>query len=201
MAEASVQKPQIQTSFIPKRQLASERVYRRSPMGFLTFLSVLIFVGSLVFWGGSFIWRSALRSEVAGLHSSLARAKEAFEPKTLQVFIDLDRKLEAARVLLNQHRVLVPLLNHLEELTIRSVRFRNFDFKLLSDGRAAVVMDGEAPNYATVALQADEFGRSNFLINPIFSDLDLEPSGKVIFRTTFSVDQNLLSYVKDLSIR
>jgi len=191
-----VQTPRIQTTFIPKQPLTASPL-RRSPIGFLTLIAVIVFLASASGWGGSFIWRAALDRQVRSLEGSLERVKEAFEPATLNLFIDLDRKFAAAANLLSGHTSLLPLFDHLEELTIRTVRFKDFKFQTLPEG-GQLIMNGLAPDYQTVALQADEFGRSNLLVNPIFYDLDLDQVGNVVFTVQFNLAPSLLSYSNNL---
>src|SRR3989338_10703953 len=97
-----VQTPKVQTTFIPKKSLADEHS-RRLPVNFLTLFSVVIFLAAALGWGGVFIYRAALDREIGNLEESLEKVKVAFEEETLNLFIDLDRKLNTAQNLLSGH--------------------------------------------------------------------------------------------------
>jgi hypothetical protein len=55
-------------------------------------------------------------------------------------------------------------------------------------------MGGIASSFSSVALQSDIFGENKFIQEPIFSNLNLDSKGDVIFDFSAFVDPRLLSY-------
>ena len=128
------------------------------------------------------------------LEASLTRAKESFDPGLLSVFENLDRRLNAAEDLLEEHTTLTPLFVLLDELTLKSIRYNYFSY--VNNGQAAAVkMSGEALDFPSIALQALEYNKNGRLINPIFSNLGVEQGGNVTFDVSFNVDTALVSYI------
>lgn len=195
-----VTKPQVQTSFIPKATLREVATGRpsRSGIGFLSVLSIIIFLGAVISWGGAYAYREYIRTSTEELRTSLDNAREAFEPNTLRQFETLDRKILAAGKLLDSHVSLVPLFELLEGLTYREVRYKNFHFTRNGKTGTTVTLSGEARDYATVALQSDSLGQNEFIKNPIFSNLNLNNFGNVVFELTFQIDPALISYQEHL---
>ena len=64
------------------------------------------------------------------------------------------------------------------------------------DGNVKIDMKGTAKSYATVAAQAKVFGDNAMVIDPQFSDLDLNKEGDVVFAFQAKIDKKVLSYEK-----
>src|SRR3989344_1896590 len=128
--------PAIRTSFIPKTSL-SARGPRKEGLGFFTFLALAILFISLLGWLTAFTYKSLLERDVHDLEASLTRAKESFDPGLLSVFENLDRRLNAAEDLLEEHTTLTPLFVLLDELTLKSIRYNYFSY--VNNGQAAAV--------------------------------------------------------------
>jgi hypothetical protein len=87
----------------------------------------------------------------------------------------------------------------LEQATLKSVRFKDFRYNASGDGRSSIALSGEADSFAAVALQSDAFGQSRFIREPIFSNLDLDNKGNVIFDFSAFVDPSLISYTRGVT--
>jgi hypothetical protein len=70
----------------------------------------------------------------------------------------------------------------------------NFNFSSADSGALAISMKGEGLSYTSVALLSDSFNAQKKIINPVFSDLALSPSGGVNFSFVGSLDPSLVSY-------
>ncbi len=185
----------IKTSFIPKTTLARPSGTPVSGgMGFVAFFSILLLVVSLLGYLAAYSYNSLVRKEVASLEIDINKAKAAFDPVLLKVFENLDRRLRASNDLLTNHKTVEPLFLLFDQLTLKSVRFNNFNFTDSQVG-TSVRLSGEALNFQAVALQALEFSKDNRIINPIFSNLGVDAkTGRVRFDVSFKVGASLISY-------
>ena len=178
----------IRTSFIPKQSLGNKPAASHTEgMGFLPFLGITILVASHFSWLAAYGYRSLLQKEVADQNASLELAKQKFDPSLLKVFENLDRRLQAANQLLAGHSTLSPLFDTLDQLTLKSVRYNTFNYSS-NQSAAAVKITGEALNFPAVALQALAYSKDDRIVNPIFSNLGVEASGRVTFDVSFALD-------------
>ena len=79
---------------------------------------------------------------------------------------------------------------------MKTVQYTNFSYTLGAeqDFKILVKMKGLAVGYRVVALQSDLFTENEYLIDPVFSNLELDDKGNVLFDLEFSVDPNLVNY-------
>jgi len=126
----------------------------------------------------------------------LEREKDNFDIGSIKQLIRLDDRLLVSETLLKKHIDLTGLFQTLQENTLKTVQFKNFKFKVGDDGGMDVLMDGITNDYETVALQADIFGADPFFKNTIFSNLDVNKDGKVVFSFSAVINKDLVSYKK-----
>jgi hypothetical protein len=189
--------PKFQSSFIPKGPLAStgsvsaaSKVKAKNLLGFLCFIFfILVVVGAV----GIFGYNWYLGSEITKMSNDLQDARAALEPETIENFSKLNTRLVSTKELLDQHVVVSPFFDYLENATLKSVRFTEFDFGATEKG-LLVSMKGQARGYASVALQADIFSKSQYLKKQLFSDLKLDDKGNVVFSFVAEIDPALISY-------
>ena len=81
--------------------------------------------------------------------------------------------------------------------TVRTVRFNSFRYSM-AEGGIELSLNGEARGYVALALQADIFNKSNFFINPVFSDLILNSKGDIVFSFKATVDPNQVLYTRQI---
>ena len=189
---------QIHTSFIPKKNLESKVERHRSPVGFLSIIAIGLFILSLVGWGGAYAYTSFLEGEVARQKADLVKEREAFDPQLLAQFEETDRKLIAARELLDRHTTLVPFFDALERITLRTVQFDTFEYAVDGQGAHQLTLSGQAASYEAIALQSDQFAAHPHIINPVFSDFIVNQAGRVQFLLRAGIHPDLLSYRKNL---
>ena len=182
--------PQLPTSFIPKRVMDKPERLGARPTGLLLIIAVLILIISLALWGGTYFYQGLLGKQVKELEVSVEKERQALDQPTIVQFQRLDDKLKVAGDLLDKHVSLVPVLKMLEELTLPTVAYTSFDFK-----PKAVSLGGLAESYEDVAIQAEIFDQDKKRIQSfVFSDLDLDVRGKVIFKLTIIPEDDLTSY-------
>jgi len=188
-----------QTSFIPKKAL-NETTGHSRPESVSVFLiiGVIIFILGLAASGGVFAYKKILIKSIAGMNGRLAQAKNSFEPESIEKWNRLNKRIEASKKLLTSHTVVSTVFELLENATLATVKFNSFNYDLRDGGVSSISLAGEAKNFSSVALQSDIFGQEKYIKNPVFSDLNPDQSGNIVFKFNASLDPNLVSYKKNL---
>lgn len=175
----------VTTSFIPKESLTTQRGPLRgprgTPLGLINLVAGVILVVALIASGGVFLFKQYTLASISSKQDSLARQRAAFEPATIQELSRIDKRLTAAEELLKKHVALSLLFTDLESRTVANVRFNDFSYEPATEGRIKVLLRGTARSFNAVALQADNFSKSVLIQDPIFSNVNLDQSGNVIF--------------------
>lgn len=186
--------PQAGASFIPKKPLVAGVEHRGSALsGIFLLLSLVIFIGSVVLAAVVFGYQQYLKGIIQSRSDSLTQAKAAYDPTVLQSLIRLDGRIKQAQIVMQKHIAPSSLFTFLENTTLQNVRFTSFDYKE-TGGNATLTLHGEAPDFATVALQSDAFGSSRVLKDILFSDINVNDLGKVTFSVRAAVDSSFLLY-------
>lgn len=165
-------------------------------VGLFTLIALFVFFTMLLATGGLFFYKGYLSRSIAKMESDLTLAKNRFEPSRIENLQKLDKRLRVADEVLGNHVALSPVFKALEEITMKTVRYTKFDYSLSSDGspKATIKLAGVAVGYRAVALQSDLFAKNKNLIDPVFSNLNLDENGNVLFDLEFSVDANFINY-------
>jgi hypothetical protein len=189
------------TSFIPKKPIESSstpvssvRAQRKS--GLLTLMSVIIFFVALFSAGGVYLYKNFLTGNITEMKVQLERARTSFDPNLITELQALDRRMNAAESILGSHVAVSPILERIGGLTLPSIRFTKFSYKLsgMNNETVDVTMEGVARGYNSIALQSDLLGKDPFIKNPIFSNFVLDKTANVTFNLTFSVDRSFALY-------
>jgi hypothetical protein len=162
-------------------------------------IAIVVFLLSAGAAAGVFLYQRALVSKIADYNDRLVRAKNAFEIEFVDEVGTVARRIDAAKGILASHTALSPVFELLEQETLTTVRFTNFDFSFDSEGRGTITLDGEAAGFNALALQSDAFGEMEDLENPEFFDVSLDQSGNVSFTFSAGIRPELLSYRNTLS--
>jgi hypothetical protein len=189
-----------QTSFIPKKSLSEERIQSSQPVSLTVFIGTIIFFASIAAAAGAYFYHAVLVKRVDDMSNQLELAKSRFEPSLISDLQTLDRRIQGADQLLAGHMIVSPLFDSLQALTLKTIRYTKFEYdigkpdNLLSDD-ITIDIDGQsASGYTPIALQADVFSQNKYIKDPVFSNLTIDPFGKVNFHLTFSVDKSFVSY-------
>jgi hypothetical protein len=187
----------VTTSFIPKESLMNDRAPRpgrKSPLVFLNIIAGAILILAVVATGGVFLFKTYTEQSIATKRQSLDRQRAAFEPATIEELLRLDKRIIASQGLLKSHTSLTLLFEDLEARTGENVRFKNFKYATAGQGTFTVVMNGTAKSFNAVALQSESFGDSNIIKDPIFTNLNLDQGGEVVFDFSAIIDPARISY-------
>lgn len=189
-----------QTSFIPKKSLSEERIQSSQPVSLTVFIGTIIFFASIAAAAGAYFYHAVLVKRVDDMSNQLELAKSRFEPSLISDLQTLDRRIQGADQLLAGHMIVSPLFDSLQALTLKTIRYTKFEYDIgkpdnLLSNDITIDIDGQsASGYTPIALQADVFSQNKYIKDPVFSNLTIDPFGKVNFHLTFSVDKSFVSY-------
>jgi hypothetical protein len=204
-----------QTSFIPKKPIVEERVTSARPVGVLLLGSIFILFVVLLGTGGIYFYKINLNNNLTSMQTSLNNYKTNFEPSEITQLQVLDKRLQSATDILNNHIAISPVFAELENITMHTVRFTKFSYGATDASNSTttvaatttstnpntidIQMSGIATDYRSVALQSDLFNQDKNFINPVFSNLTLDINGNVLFDLEFSVPLSFVNYKQSLS--
>jgi len=185
----------MQTSFIPKRPLVENAAPMRSHVGILWFIVLILFIASLLAAGGAFVFQQYLQNSIRTQSDSLARAQAAYDPAVINNIIRLDSRIIQTKALLQNHIAPSSIFAFLGNITLQNVRFSDFSYSINPNGSAALTLNGEALDFASVALQSDAFSQNRNLKDVLFSDINIDGgTGHIVFNVSAIVDSSLLLY-------
>ncbi len=189
-----------QTSFIPKKPIVPERSVAPQPVGILLVLALFALFTVVLATGGIYFYKEVTKKKIDSMKDNLELAQNRFEPAKLAELQVLDQRLRAGGEVLANHTAVTPFFDALEAMTMKTVRFTSLSYTAgESMGMPSVVqMTGEAAGYRSIALQSDLFAQNKNFIDPVFSNLTLDPNGNVLFDLAFSVDASFLRYQQTL---
>ena len=191
-----------QTSFIPKKPIIEDRTVVARPVGFALVLSLFIFFTVLIASGSIYLYKGILVKNITKMEGNLNLAKNRFEPSKINQLQVLDKRLRVSTEILSKHLAISPIFQALQDITMKTVRFTRFGYDFVDEKSAkiSVKMSGSAIGYRSIALQSDLFAKSEYFINPVFSNLSLDNSGNVLFDLEFIVDPSFVDY-KEMLLR
>ncbi|MFA6355108.1 MAG: hypothetical protein WCW65_01650 [Candidatus Paceibacterota bacterium] len=188
-----------QTSFIPKKPIIANGSSSKSSdttTSISMVVSVFILVVMLLAGGGLYAYKEfVLVKEKQALSENLKKIKESFNKDTITELEMYDKRTTVVREVLNNHIVLSPLFEKINELTLSSIQYNKFEHKT-TNNVFSVRMSGIASDYKSIALQADVFNTEKGVVfkDVIFSNLTKDKNNFVTFELEFNVDPSLLSY-------
>lgn len=189
-----------ETSFIPKKPVVAERSRPTRSVGLLSITAIFILFTVLLVSGGFYFYKVVMEKRVVKMENDLNLAKNRFEPAKIAELRTLGRRLSAGTEVLAKHITIAPVFDVLEAITMKTVRYTKFDYKLSDDPTAGVKIElkGQAIGYRSIALQSDLFAENKNLIDPVFSNLALDDKGNVLFDLSFVVDRGFVDYKQAL---
>jgi hypothetical protein len=145
--------------------------------------------------GGTWGYKYYLTSNNNELKKQLDGKLSEFQPKLIADLTKMDARLKAAREILQKHVALTAFFDNLETVTLPSIRFSSFDYKLNGDV-VEIDMKGDAESFSSIALQSQEFAQEgNIIKQPSFSNLTLDDDGHVTFSFKGTVNLASIAYV------
>ena len=185
----------LQTSFIPKQPLVETRVKKtQKTKSLFSVIGWFIFIVTIGVSVGVFAYERYLVSTISAKNTELSNKVKNFDIGSVNRFVKLDARFQAAAVILNNHLAVSTLLDLIANDTVQSIQFSDLKYSYDDGGKLTLSLSGKAPSFASVALQSDAFSSKAYLKNQVFSNLGLDQSGHVLFKFAASVDQSALKY-------
>jgi hypothetical protein len=185
---------ELETTFIPKKPFVTETpepAAARAGHGLFNLFATIIFIAALVAATVAYFSKVTFERQVVLMARQLEIARGAFEPGLIAEMQRLDKKLQAASAVLQDHLTLTPLFLELEKNTLKQVQFTDFSYTF-EPTKITVKMTGRAADYRTIALQNDLLAANKYLKNILFSNMVLDEAGRVNFDLNFNVDPAFL---------
>jgi hypothetical protein len=192
--------PKFQTSFIPKKIVDDDsrnRVTINAETNIFTLTASIVFVIISLLYGGLFFYKGVVVKEVEKARQDLISASDAIQPEKIQEIIDNNTRINNSLEILDKHLATSKLMMFLSDSTIKKLKFNEFLYQN-KDGIASVIIDSEVQTYNAFAYQQEILAKSDFVINPSFTDISLSDNGNVKFKFSGRIDQSLVSYKKAL---
>jgi len=187
-----------QTSFIPKKPIIEETSGPKKPMSFFMIFAILVFLTMALSFGGIYLYKASLNQKIEEKKLNLDRANKRFEVDTIVELQTLDKRLRSANAVLAKHLTISPVFEVLQDITMKKVRYTRFSYDIGENDKVIIQINGKATSYKEVALQSDLYSENKNIIEPIFSNLNLDDEGNVLFDLEFSVDPGLVNYKQAL---
>jgi hypothetical protein len=191
-----------QTSFIPKTSLNESSGTRvKTPLNILFLIAVILTIAAVVGAAGMFGFKYLIQTNIEAKRAELVEKEKTFDYTSMNDVVRIDKKLKAAEGLINNHIAVSNLFSLLEENTLRNLRFTSFDFNYIAKDKIAVTMKGEARNFGVVAKQTEAFSKMagvKGFSDSIFSELNVNENGNVVFSFLTNINPTIVSYVNNL---
>ncbi len=191
-----------QTSFIPKRPIVSgggEFVRQKNPPSFFMIIGVAIFVIALALFGGLYFYKKSLTAGNEEKKQKVEQAIKNFDPELTRELTILKTRIDSSKRLLSKHVSFSTLLGDLEENTARAIRFTDLTFAVALDPmtneeKMSLSLKGESQAYRSIAFQSDVFSKNKIFRSAIFSDINLNEKGLIVFSVKADVNPTPILY-------
>lgn len=185
--------PNFQSSFIPKGPV-TDKVFQPKKTGFLGVLSIIIFISVLVLTAGLYLYKGIVQSEINDLKVQLVESEKSIDKKTINDMYKFSKKLDTAKSIITNHRVVSNVIKEIASSTVSTVFFNDFVFESVTKDSLKISMKGFTGSYANIALQENVLIKNPNFKNVVFSNLVLTSKGPISFEVTLEVVPSLGVY-------
>jgi len=183
----------INASFIPKGDIKSkQRKARSAPLATNIFLliGIIIFLVALLASLGVFLWSQQLDAANSRALEDLEKNKDSFAISSVEEFINLNNRINAATIILDNHVNISEIFTILEQDTLTEIYLSDFSFTSAGP-EVEIAARGYAPTYAHVALQADRYGENTTIQDLLLTGVNQAREGGIQFDLSFSVSKDI----------
>jgi len=191
--------PNSQPSFIPKRQTRDIVARAKAPATLFYWIGLTVFIIAILITIWLFVFeRFFLARQLDEKKLSIKKEIEAFDPELTKTLTVLKQRIDFGEGLLGRHVSASAVFDLIEQNVVQGVYFTNFIFTANPGSIAKVEAKGESPSYAVLAFQSEVLKKSGLILNPTFSDIDLNDKGRVVFGLSAEISEDVVSYSKSL---
>ncbi len=148
-------------------------------------LFAVVSVGS----AGLFIYNLRLTEEIREKEERLKTEQAKFQTEQVREIHDFDTKIRLVQEMLNTRVSLASFFGFLEENTLQSVTYTEFDYK-----PGVLFVEGTADSLASVVLQERLFRDNPLIIDPHFIEFEREGDGNFAFTLFAGVDSSQILF-------
>lgn len=196
----AVEQTKFTTSFIPKKPLTPTVANYKTSSNYLTIVTVAIFLGTLAFGAGVFVYKISAEREIINQIDQLQKTKSEFDVNFIKEATRLNAKITSVKTLIDKHQAPSAVLDLLQKNTLSTVRFNNFKYSTdKTKGAITIDASGVGLGYPSIVLQSDEFGKTGALKDVVFSSVQPDEKGSVSFAFKSGIDPSLVLYRKTLA--
>lgn len=205
---------QFQTSFIPRKPSTTPSAPTYVPrtnvsaptppskttsigLGILSLFTTIFFLGTIFSAVGIYLYNITLTKNINSITEQLKIAQKSYQSSLITTLEQTDKRLKSANEVFSNHIIVSPIFYALQSLTLKSIAFNNFSYEFSDEGNVIVKLSGRANNYESIALQSDTLSTNRFIKDPVFSNLNLDDDGKVLFDLEFVVDKVFVNFITD----
>jgi len=177
-------------SFIPQKE-NKKSVYRGQGPGVIIFFSGVMFIVSLLAFGGTFLYKDFIQKQINVLDESLSKTKSAFDDSFISELDKVSSKIALGEKLIREHGYLSRLFAFLEKKTLKNVSLTSFNYS----GLNSVNLSGDARSYTSVANQVEAFKDDPSVESVDVLKLSLKEGGIVGFDVKIEFSPSFFSYL------
>lgn len=196
--------PKFKTSFIPKKQIAGplpgSAVDRLAGFNFITLLATVIFIATVLLLAGLVLYKYSLKATIDRQYVNLQTARESFDENLVAQATRLNKRIIAAEKILANHIAPSEIFTLLQKSTLQTVSLNKLTFSDNVDGEIMLEASGEGSSFRSIVLQSDEYGRSGFMRDVLFSGLEPNERGNVDFTFEATLEPKLIFYKTHLGV-
>jgi len=190
-------------SFIPKNPIqASSGMQstrkRHGGASFFTLMSIVIFALAIGGSVGMFMWKVALNKTIEGQIATLKKDRDSLDSDFIAEATTLNQRIIAANRLLEKHVAPSIVFDLLQDSTLKTVQFLRFAFVDGEDGLVKLTSEGLGDEFSSIVLQSDEFGKTGYMRDVIFSELQPNDDNDVNFSFEATIDPRLILYSRSV---
>ncbi len=166
-----------QKSFIPRTPgsggSAKRSVGSSSGMSLPMLVSIIIFLLSVALALGIFLYQQYLKGSIEEKKETLAAEAAKIDDNEVKQLVALDKRLRAAREIVDRHLALSHFFELLETETLESHQFGELALSASNDGRVEAAMSARTDTFGSAAVQADVLSQEEKIQDALFSNITI----------------------------
>jgi hypothetical protein len=134
----------------------------------------VLFFGTLLATGGTFLYKSSITASLAFEQSALASERSRFSTSDFESVQELAQQIDFAKDLMNKHVSVVSIFDALEKSAVQTLRFKEFSYKREQDGGTpSVRLAGESLVINDILFQRDVLASNPVLAAAVFKEVGI----------------------------
>lgn len=198
------------TSFIPKRPVTGntqKRVVRKIYV--LTYVSYILFFGTLLAVAGVFFFKLTLESQLVGQQQQLITEKAQFSQSDIESVRELADRIDLAKDRMDQHISVLSILEALDKSALETLQFTDFTYERSLDTAPIVKLKGNTASFNSLVFQREVLSENPILASGTFDEVafDLESEEEnvqnertITFELNTEIDPALVKYVPRVNV-